>query len=74
MDPTIKWEQDYVDFMGWDTARECVPAPPEVRWEHTAPRHYRRILGTEIPIYDTEVAIPDTEAGSSTDTRSTAWS
>eukprot|EP00972_Heterocapsa_arctica_P072609 10720907-Heterocapsa_arctica.AAC.1 len=27
MNPSIKWEQDHVDFMGWDTARECVPPP-----------------------------------------------
>eukprot|EP00972_Heterocapsa_arctica_P076293 11255514-Heterocapsa_arctica.AAC.1 len=62
MNPSIKWDLDHVDGMDWDTARECVPPPPAVRWEYTTPRHYRRILGTEIPILDTEVAILDTEA------------
>ena len=68
INPSIRWEQDYVDDMGWDTAteRSVHPHPPTIPWRT------RTILSLEIPILNTEVPICDT--GASTDIRSTAWS
>eukprot|EP00972_Heterocapsa_arctica_P010365 1523960-Heterocapsa_arctica.AAC.1 len=47
------------------------PHPPTVTWRHNIPWRTRTILGTQVPIFDTEASICDT--GASTDIRSTAW-